>query len=261
MMIRRFARVRCSHVGPVVLAVMVVLAGACSSSEGATTTAPSSTVVDAASAASPTSVAPNSTAAVDIAATTPVPTNQPTVEDTTTTAVPTTAAPTTTTSDPGPKPTTTKPPTAAKAPTTTVIDTNLLAGGSGCTPGTSQHLPDGVWYGDFVSATSWHLEFDLACWFYGDAATLAAAEDGEESPPSNDYYVRNGNPLVRTLSVGDGAIVRWMPENGVAALVEAESFETWLAARAAMPFPELRPSIWVTLSENTILEIEEQFVP
>jgi len=122
-----------------------------------------------------------------------------------------------------------------------VVATNLLADRSGCTPGTTQHLPDGVWYGDFVSATSSHLEFDLACWFYGDAATIAAAEDGEESPPPNDYYVRNSNPLVRTLSVGDGAIVRWMPENGVAALVEAESFETWLAARAAMPFPELAP--------------------
>lgn len=232
------------------LMAVALLPAACSSSEvGSPTVESTSTVAD--------DVPTVTVATVDQAGDEPEAT---VATSPTSTAAPTAAAPTTVATETSSKPTITKPPSTS-APTTTVIDTNLLAGGSGCTPGTTQHLPDGVWYGNFVSATSTHLEFDLACWFYGDAATVAAAEDGEESPPPNDYYVRNNNPQVRTLSVGDGAIVRWMPENGVAELVEAESFEAWLADRAAMEFPELRPSIWVTLIENTISEIEEQFVP
>jgi hypothetical protein len=46
---------------------------------------------------------------------------------------------------------------------------------------------------------------DLVQWFTGEAATKAAAEDGEESPPPNDYYVRNVNPRLRTLPVASGA--------------------------------------------------------
>lgn len=53
-MIRSLVLVRRSHVGPVVLAVMAVLVGACSSSERATTTVPSSTVDDTTTTAAPT---------------------------------------------------------------------------------------------------------------------------------------------------------------------------------------------------------------
>jgi hypothetical protein len=38
------------------------------------------------------------------------------------------------------------------------------------------------------------ITFDLIQFFTGEAATKAAAEDGEESPPPNDYYIRNVNP-------------------------------------------------------------------
>jgi hypothetical protein len=33
----------------------------------------------------------------------------------------------------------------------------------------------------------------------------AAAEDGEESPPPNDYYIHNVNPRLRTLPVRSDA--------------------------------------------------------
>jgi hypothetical protein len=38
------------------------------------------------------------------------------------------------------------------------------------------------------------VTFDLIQFFTGDAATKAAAEDNKESPPPNDYYIRNVNP-------------------------------------------------------------------
>ena len=49
------------------------------------------------------------------------------------------------------------------------------------------------------------VTFDLVQWFQGDAAARAAAEDGEESPPPNDYYIRNVNPRLRTLPVAADA--------------------------------------------------------
>ena len=52
------------------------------------------------------------------------------------------------------------------------------------------------------------ISFDLACWFSGEAAT-AAAEDGEESPPPNDYYVRNQNAQLRELGVDPDTPVLW----------------------------------------------------
>jgi hypothetical protein len=52
-----------------------------------------------------------------------------------------------------------------------------------------------------VDADRRKVTFDLIQYLTGDAATRAAAEDGEESPPPNDYYIRNVNPRLRTLPV------------------------------------------------------------
>ena len=49
------------------------------------------------------------------------------------------------------------------------------------------------------------ITFDLIQFFTGEAATKAAAEDGQESPPPNDYYIRNVNSRLRTLPVRSGA--------------------------------------------------------
>jgi hypothetical protein len=49
------------------------------------------------------------------------------------------------------------------------------------------------------------IKFDLIQFFTGEAATKAAAEDGKESPPPNDYYIRNVNSRLRTLPVRSDA--------------------------------------------------------
>lgn len=51
------------------------------------------------------------------------------------------------------------------------------------------------------------LVFDLACWFVGDAAIAAAAEDGE--PSANDFYVRNASARTRTLPIAEDTPVFW----------------------------------------------------
>jgi hypothetical protein len=167
-----------------------------------------------------------------------------------TTAATTAAPPTTTTAA------TT---TTTAATTTTTIDTNTLASGSGCTPGTDD-LPDGEWFGLVADASAGEVEFDLACWFTGDAATMASAEDGEESPPPNDYYVRNTNPALRKVTIAADAQVVWLPNVGDPASALTIAYSDWLAERDIRGV-ELQPSVWITITDDEVVAIEEQYVP
>ncbi|HVR77673.1 MAG TPA: hypothetical protein VMS99_04700 [Acidimicrobiia bacterium] len=163
----------------------------------------------------------------------------------------TTTAPTTTTTSPST--------TSTLGPTTTtdtVVDTNDLAEGSGCTPGRGS-LPDGEWYGLVVSRSDDSLEFDLACWFTGDVAVLASAEDGEESPPPNDYYVRNANPETRDVPVAPDVEVVFYPD-GDPTNEDTVSYDEWDALVAQRGY-EL--GVWLEVEEGLITAIREQWVP
>ncbi|MGB7859619.1 MAG: hypothetical protein WBM90_03905 [Acidimicrobiia bacterium] len=162
----------------------------------------------------------------------------------------TTAAPATTTITQRPTTTTTV------APSTTTNETNLLAEGSGCTPGTDV-LGDGVWYGIVASYDTNGISFDLACWFSGDAAVIASAEDGEESPPPNDYYVRNLNTQLRDLNVGPDTPVRWYLSGDPNEFVDGP-FSDWIAF---LDSQEFRLGIWVTITDGEVTDIEEKWVP
>ena len=141
----------------------------------------------------------------------------------------------------------------------TTVDTNSLALGSGCTPGTTV-LGDGRWFGYVDSADATAIEFDLACWFGGEGAILAADEDGEESPPPNDYYIRNVNPQLRTISVGSMADAFWLPNTGDPSTQTTVSYTDWLVGRTARG-SGYQPGVWVTIVGGEAVFIEEQFVP
>ncbi|NNE96493.1 MAG: GerMN domain-containing protein [Acidimicrobiales bacterium] len=138
------------------------------------------------------------------------------------------------------------------------VPTNEQASGAGCTPLTGEGLPDGRWFGYLDDARADSVDFDLACWFNGTAAALAAAEDGEESPPPNDYYVRNVNDLIRTLDVSTSAEVSWLPSPGDPATQADASYGEWLAERSDRPF---QPGVWLTINEGQVTLIVEQYVP
>lgn len=170
----------------------------------------------------------------------------------TTIAPTTTAPPVTATTLP---PATTTPPTAPPP-----VDTNSLASGSGCTPG-SGPLPDGYWFGYVGLTDTATLEFDLACWFSGEAAALAAAEDAEESPPPNDYHIRNASSSVRTLAVdvgSDGQDVAWYRNPGDPNTAEVISYSDWIANRETRGY---QPGIWITVAGGNVTSIDEQYVP
>ncbi len=138
----------------------------------------------------------------------------------------------------------------------TPVDVNSLASGSGCTPGPGD-LPDGSWFGYVTEPTVDEFEFDLACWFSGVGAIEATLEDGEESPPPNDYYIRNTSTDRRTVVVADDVAVRWLPPADIANLA-AISYPDWLAMR---PERDWLPAVWLTITEGEVVEIEEQYQP
>jgi hypothetical protein len=103
------------------------------------------------------------------------------------------------------------------------------------------------------------VTFDLIQWFEGDAAAKAAAEDGQESPPPNDYYTRNVNPRLRTLPITSGAritLTRLTVGQGggnAAGPVPAD-----LATVAASGVGHI---FWATVGGGQIQALEEQYVP
>jgi len=176
--------------------------------------------------------------------------------DTTTTIATSTTIPpvTTTTSATTTTPATTS--TSAATTTTAGTDTNDLAEGSGCQPGTGP-LPDGEWFGLVTSRSGDSLEFDLACWFTGEGAILASAEDGEESPPPNDYYVRNANPETREVPVTGEVEVVFYPD-GDPTNETTVSYDEWVDLVAQRGY-EL--GVWLDVEDGVIAGIREQWVP
>ena len=147
--------------------------------------------------------------------------------------------------------------TIAAATTTTGSSVTDQAEGSGCSPGPGP-LGDGEWYGYVVTAEPSSVEFDLACWFTGDAAAQAAAEDGEESPPPNDYYIRNDSDTLRTVPIGAGAEVIWFPEFGDPTSEATTTYEEWIAAIEGREF---EVGTWLTIEGGEVVAIREQWVP
>ncbi len=210
-------------------------------------------------------------------------TTQPPTTTTTTTPPPTTQAPPTTQPPPTTQapPTTQSPPTTAaptstatSAPATTttvyVVDPssffpppfpgNRGGHGSGCyaDPGT---LPDGVWFGYAQAVAGGTITFDLACFYTGAEAIAEAAADGEESPPPNDYYIRNFNPLTFAVPVAPGASAWYLDSISLAETeIPASSWPT-----AASFYSTICPgpfcAVWLYVNGGRATAIVEQYLP
>jgi hypothetical protein len=137
-------------------------------------------------------------------------------------------------------------------------------------PSTSPALAEGRSFGAIksVDAAGLKLVFDLEQFFTGEAADKAAQEDGVIGPGEhvdNDVYIRNVNPLLRTVPISATvsiSIVRW-----------TNCCEDRLSpnlATFAQAFPGPGPTddfhgpnsaYWLTVKNGTIVKIEEQYLP
>lgn len=167
---------------------------------------------------------------------------------------PDTTTPTESTTTTSTIPTTTTPAPGSTTTPSSVVDE---AEGSGCTPGPGE-LPDGEWFGYATSVETSQIEFDLACWFTGEPAARAAAEDGSESPPPNDYYIRNENETTRIVSISENTSVVWYPDLGDATSETNISYPQWIIQ---IEQRDLMPGIWVEIKFGEVINIHEQWVP
>jgi hypothetical protein len=149
---------------------------------------------------------------------------------------------------------------AAGTSTTTVAATTTAAG-----PATTEPtvLADGRHpvYIKSVDAGRQTITFDLIQFFTGDAAAKAAAEDGEESPPPNDYYIRNVNPRLRTLPVRAGAPIT---VNVLAAQSTGSATKDVPVTleKLASYFPNSgTPPFWITVQQDEVTEMAQQYLP
>lgn len=109
--------------------------------------------------------------------------------------------------------------------------------------------------------------FDLAQFFTGAAADKAAQDDGVIGPGEhvdNDSYIRNVNPLLRTVPISPGVkitIVHWTSC--------CDSIASDLAT-FAQAFPGPGPTddyrgpnsgYWLTVKNGAIVKIDEQYQP
>jgi hypothetical protein len=104
------------------------------------------------------------------------------------------------------------------------------------------------------------VTFDLVSFFTGEAAAEAAKEDGQESPPPNDYYIRNTNSRLRTLPVRQGAPVT---VNVLASSQTGNSTRNVTVSldRLARYQNLDRALFWITVRDGQVTRLAEQFLP
>jgi hypothetical protein len=99
------------------------------------------------------------------------------------------------------------------------------------------------------------ITFDLVQWYFGEDAAREAAKDHQESPPPNDYYIRNVNPKLRTLSTAAEASIT------VNNLLNTQQPTPVSLAKLATLTHDRSPVFWITVRHGQVQKISEQWVP
>jgi hypothetical protein len=161
---------------------------------------------------------------------------------------------------------------AASSTTTASSITTTTLGGTDVTVGMATGVvqPDGSLgngrHAAFITAIDLDagtVTVDVIQFLYGEAATRAAAEAGTESPPPNDYIIRNENTRLRTLSVRQGAPVTLSnllgPETGFGSKDYPSTLEKLASFRDEPNFTHT--PFWLDLQDGVVTAIQEQYVP
>jgi hypothetical protein len=137
--------------------------------------------------------------------------------------------------------------------------TNAPASQGGATASQPVVLADGRHpvYLKTVEPSRRAITFDLVQWYVGDDAVAEAAKDHQESPPPNDYYIRNSNPRLRTLPVlTDATItVNQLTGSNQGVPVTLAKLSTWF------PRSGPGPMFWITVRHGQVVAVSEQWVP
>ncbi len=104
---------------------------------------------------------------------------------------------------------------------------------------------------------------DYAQMLSGEEAARAAEEAGDESPPPNDYYIVNENPRLRTFTIpADADVTLTTTHDGLTGDPYTITADEWATMFIDDDPPAIRDvPYWATVRGDTILEIEEQYLP
>ncbi len=134
------------------------------------------------------------------------------------------------------------------------------ANGSGCTigPGT---LPDGVWAGFVAGHEASRIDFDVACFFFGDIAEEMAAREGGEAP--SGHYISNLAGTVRRVDLDPATPVRWLVAPPDADLrFETSPYADWAGdPEGYSNCPGELCLVWLRVEGGAVTEITEQYLP
>lgn len=131
------------------------------------------------------------------------------------------------------------------------------ASGSGCSPGAGS-LPAGVWFGYVTAGNATSVQFDLACWYFGEIAWDVAATYGDTA--ENDYYVVNQNRALRSVPVTTGAIVHHIDPVSIG--LDPIPYPDWLLGPPGyLECPFGFCPLWLYVNDGEVTEIVEQYVP
>jgi hypothetical protein len=113
-----------------------------------------------------------------------------------------------------------------------------------------------------VNPDSRKITFDLIQFYFGDDAAREAAKDGKESPPPNDYYIRNVNPALRTLPVrADATITVNTLAAGYTGSATRNVDVQLYRLQILLDSRGYSPPFWITVRNDQVTRIAEQYLP
>jgi hypothetical protein len=106
------------------------------------------------------------------------------------------------------------------------------------------------------------ITFDLIQFYWGEDTTREAAKDHQESPPPNDYYIRNINPRLRTLPVTPEAAIttNTLTAGYTGSVTKDIRLPLWRLA-IVIQATHNSPPFWITVRDGQVVRIAEQYLP
>jgi hypothetical protein len=112
-----------------------------------------------------------------------------------------------------------------------------------------------------VDLASRTIVIDVVQFFTGTEAAKAASQDGQESPPPDDYYIRNTSKRLRSLPVLPTARITVNVLAGDETGDATKDLPIDLAKLASYFPSDISPLFWVTVRGDQIAALQEQFLP
>jgi hypothetical protein len=151
--------------------------------------------------------------------------------------------------------------TATPAPPSAGTTTASTASTASTAPGRTD-LADGVHVARLVriDPAAGAVTVDVIQFLTGEAATRAAAEDGAELPPPNDYYIRDANSRLRTLPTASGAPITVNVHGAQESGSATKNIPKTLAQLAGIHGVE-DGTFRLTLQHGQVIRIAEMYLP